>query len=275
MVLKQNMKILDIFKRKERVVERTVVKEVEKKQQDPTNLISPVYKEVYPKMNLDKILAEGVFSWSFMGLSAISDEVMVTPLRLYNKTGEEVFVHPVLDLLSSPNDLQSQEEFFYQMTMVLLAVGEAPLYTNGKNPTNMVLLNPIKLDIIFQEGETKGYTYQQTNGATVSIEEPEDLIFIKLPCVKQLTQLRGEGVLSYIMPTLDLDRFIEEYLNNFFYNDATPGAVLETDKTLTEAIINRMKKQINTLFRGVKNKHKLFIAEHGLKWREISSKISS
>lgn len=268
------MKILDLFKGKTKIIEKVITREVEKKEQEPTKFVAPYYKEIAPKMNLDKILDEGVKSWAYMGMAAIADEIMSLPLRLYRNETEEVEKDAILNLIERPNELQGKEEFLWQLVMCLLATGEAPILTSGKNPKSMILLNPNRLQFIFDNGEVKSYKYTQADGKVTDIENPEELVFIKLPSVRKLSPFRGEGVLSYILPTLDLDSFIEQYLNNFFYNDATPGAVLETDKELNQNIITRLKSQINSLFRGVNNKHKLFIAEKGLKWREISSKIS-
>ena len=268
------MKLLDLFKGKIKIVEKIVTKEVEKKEQEPLKFVAPIFKEIPPKMDLDKVLDEGVANWAYMAMAAIADEIMSLPLKLYKKNGEEIEKDAVLNLIEKPNELQGKEEFLWQMVMCLLGTGEAPILTSGKNPKQMILLNPNRLKFNFVDGVVQSYTYTQTKGEVTEIEDPADLIFIKLPSIKKLSPFRGEGVLSYVFPSLDLDSFIEKYLINFFYNDATPGAVLETDKELNSNIIKRLKNQVNSLFRGVNNKHKLFIAEKGLKWREISSKIS-
>ena len=267
------MKILDRLKNflPEREVVR--IKEVEIKSEEPTKVIAPVFKEIAPERNLSKLLKEGVFSWSFMAMNAISEEVMHNPIKLFNKTtGKEIEKHAVLHLIDKPNELQTTSQFLWQVMMMLMATGEAPILTSGKNPTNMALLNPNRLKMNFIDGKISNYQYTQSNGVVQPIENPEDLVFLKIPTLDN--PFRGDGVLKYIVKTLDLDDFIETYLVNFFYNDATPGAVLETDKELNQGIIDRLKQQFKVKYQGVKNAHKLAVLEKGLKWKETSSKIS-
>jgi len=247
-------------------------KEIELKKEDPVEAITPIYKEISPERNLEKLLEEGVFSWSFMAMNAIAEEIMSMPLRLFKKNGEEIKAHAILNLIDKPNELQTTTQFFWQIIMVYLATGEAPILTNGKNPTNMTLINPNKLKMNFSGGKIDYYEYTQSNGTIMRIENPEELVFLKIPTL--INPFRGQGRLKYILKTLDLDDFMEKYLVNFFFNDATPGAVLQTDKELNQGIVDRLKQQFKTKYTGVKNSHKLAILEKGLKWQETSSKIS-
>lgn len=239
-------------------------------------IISPIFKEVPPDNKSGKFLSEGFRSWAFIAINAIADEVSTNPINLFRRSGKdwvEIEEHQILSLIEKPNNFQTKEEFFWLTTVFLLAEGEAPIYVNSrKNPTQMVLLNPDKLTINFNEGGIiGGYTYRQTNGSNIKIDA-EQIVFIKIPSV--LTPFRGVGIMKHIAQTLDLDYFIEEYLRVFFYNDTAPSAVLETSQELTSSIINRLKVQFQSRHQGVKNAHRLAILEKGLVFKKISSDLN-
>jgi len=158
-------------------------------------------------------------------------------------------------------------------TLFLLAEGEAPWYLNSKkNPTEMVLLNPERLSIVFSDTDIIGsYKYRTTKGTEQNIDA-ENIVFLKLPSYN--TPFRGMGVLKYIAQTLDVDNFIEEYLRVFFYNDTTPGAVLQTEQVLNNDIVKRLQNQFREKFGGIKNKHKMAVLESGLKWQKTSANLN-
>lgn len=252
------------------------IKKIDKTIENIGNILSPVFREIPPDSKAGKFLLEGARSWAYIAMSAIADEISTIELNLYRGKGTEWTEIPnnqVLDLLEKPNQLQTREEFFWLLTIFLLAEGEAPILLDEvKNPTTMVILNPSNLKIEFDKDNLiGGYKYRRTNGTEQSIER-DLIIFFKLPNFK--SPFRGMGKLKYIAQTLDIDNYIEEYLRMFFFNDATPGSVLETEKELSKSIYERLKNQLKTKHQGYKKSHKNMILEGGLKWKEIGNKIN-
>lgn len=243
---------------------------------DIGSVIAPIFREIPPDSKQGKFLSEGLRSWAYIAITAIADEISTSPLNLFRKQKEDWLLieeHPALALLEKPNGFQTKEEFLWLTSVFLLAEGEAPWYLdNAKNPTQMVLLNPYNLTLLFDNNSIVGsYKYRQSNG--VQKEIPKDqIIFLKLPNID--TPFRGMGIMKYIAQTLDIDNFTEEYLKLFFYNDTTPGAVLQTDNELTDNIIKRLKTQFQNRHQGVKNSHRLAVLEKGLKYTKISSNIN-
>lgn len=240
------------------------------------SIIAPIFREIPPDTNAGKYLSEGMRSWAYIAMSAIADEVSTSDLEIYRKQGNdwiEVEENQALSVIEKPNQFQTKEELLWLTMMFLLAEGEAPwLLNNDKNPTEIVLLNPQRLKAIYSEDNLiSQYRYQQTNGKE-KIIEAGNIVFFKFPNYQ--TPFRGAGIMSYVTTTLDLDKFIEDYLKYFFYNDATPGAVLQTDQILSDPIIKRLRVQFENRHKGVKNSSKMAILEAGLKWQEISSKMN-
>lgn len=273
---KRTMRFLDEVKEYFFGNRETVSAVVVKENEEVGRIIAPVFREVPPNSKAGKFLTEGFRSWAFIAISSIADEISTTRLGLYRRSGdgwEDIPSHPALKLLSKPNSFQTQAEFFWLASIYWLSEGEAPIYLNSsKNPTEMVLLNPERLTVIFDaKSIVGGYNYRQSDGKLSRIPA-ENILMLKMPSLT--SPFRGAGVMRYVAQTLDIDNFIEEYLKLFFYNDTTPGAVLETEQELDKSNIERLKAQFANRHQGIKNSHKLSILEKGLKYKKISSNIN-
>lgn len=262
----------------EREAKQTPTPNIEKKStQELGELISPVFAEIPPAPKSGKYLEEGLRSWAFIAISAIADEISSIELSTFKRTKKDDWLedtnNQILNTLNYPNPIQTKEEMLWLTVVYLLAEGEAPLLLNdSKNPSQMVLINPNKLKIKFDKDQIiSGYVYQQSNGQMKDIDK-DLVLFLKIPSVH--TPFRGTGLMKYISQTLDIDNYIEEYLRMFFFNDATPGSVLETDKELSEVAYARLATLLKTKHRGVKKAHKNLILEGGLKWKDIGMKLS-
>lgn len=268
-------------------IEHEVFSEIQEKQkgslpktkatQELVELIAPVYAEIPPPAKSGKYLEEGLRSWAFIAISAIADEISSIELSTFKRTAKDDWVehtnNQILNVLNYPNSIQTKEEMLWLTTVYLLAEGEAPLLlNNSKNPSQMVLINPNKLKIKFDKDEiVSGYEYQQSNGQMKQIDK-DLVLFLKIPSIQ--SPFRGTGLMKYIAQTLDIDNYVEEYLRMFFFNDASPGSVLETEKELSETAYNRLSTLLKTKHKGVKKAHKNLILEGGLKWKDIGMKLS-
>lgn len=256
--------------------EKEVTHSSTKATEDIGDILAPVYEEIPPAPKAGLYLEEGLRSWAFIAISAIADEISAIEMSTFKRSKDdwvENTNNQILNSINYPNLIQTKQEMFWLLTVYLLAEGEAPLLlNNSKNPTQMVLLNPNKLKIKYDKTNViGGYTYHQSNGQTKPIDK-DLIIMVKLPNV--LTPMRGTGIMKYIAQTLDIDNYVEEYIRKFFYNDATPGSVLETDKELSKEAYERLQTHLKTKHRGVKKAHKNLILEGGLKWREVGNKLS-
>lgn len=246
------------------------------------DLIAPVFREIPPEPKIMEYVKEGTKSWAFIAISAICDELASNDYKLYRRQGKtlektnewvEIEEHPFLDLFEKPNPVQTKEEFLWLLGLFYLAGGEAPILLDSPtNPTTMFLLNPDRLKVIFDEKTIiKEYQYLKSNGQKEVL--PADVVLLpKLPSFN--SPFRGMSLLKYIAKTLDLDSYIEDYLNIFFFNSAMPTGVLETDKELNDTIVKRLIKQFESRHRGVKNSHKLAVLEKGLKFNNTSFKLN-
>lgn len=238
----------------------------EKAEDNIAPLVAPIYREIPPEGKAGRYIQEGTRSWAYVAMGAIADEIATTDGILFRKSGKDwlpIEEHPFITLLNRPNAFQTKEEFLWLTALYLLSEGEAPWYLNSKkNPTEMVLLNPERLRIVFSSETIIGSYKYRTQAGTETTIDAEQVVFLKLPSYN--TPFRGMGILRYISQTLDLDNYIEEYLRLFFFNDTTPGAILQTDGTLKKETIQRLKQQFREKHGGYKNSHKMAVLEQGL-----------
>ncbi len=271
------MKITETISKIQKMFSSSVSSEVATKQDNVGGILnSPVFQEIPPDSKAGQMLTEGVRSWSYIAMSAIADEISTNPLKLIRENNEgysDVFRHPAMQLLQKPNKFQTKEEFIWLLVIYWLAEGEAPIYFNKKNnPTEMILLNPDRLIIKYDEKDIiGGYRYKNSKGKEINLDA-DNVIMLKLPNFQ--TPFRGTGVIKYIANTLDVDKYIWEYVNLFFYNNTAPGGVLETEQRLTDIIIKRLVSQFRKRHQGIKNSHKLAVLEGGLKFKQTSSGIN-
>jgi len=258
---------------REKIIEKEIVREVPAKikADNPGRLIAPLWREIPPEFSTVNL--QQVASWTFIAVSAIADEVSTTELRLFDRKGNEVENHPALNLIKKPNSLQGKTEFFWIGMIYYLIEGELPLFLdNPKNPQTMLMLQPDRLTVNFdKEKIVSSYRYMRSDG-TFEIIPAEQIIFLKIPSF--LTPFRGKGISSYIVKTINLDRFLEDYANIFFYNSAVPSVTLETDEVLDDAVAKRLRAQFESRHKGVRNSHRAAILEQGLKLNKFGFNLS-
>lgn len=230
------------------------------------SLVAPVFKDI-PAHKQEIYIKQGTRSWAFMAMNAIAERVGMLGLEAYKimaNGDEEPTKNPVIELLKKPNNLQTKSQFIWQMLMFYQASGEAPiLLDKPKNPTELILLNPQKLEPIYDKNMGIGsYKYTRTDGVKVPIKE-ELIIFLNKPSLN--TPFRGEGMMKYVADTLDTDYYFEQYLKKFFWNDATPGFILSTDQKMSKEWVDKLMSQMNTKHKSWKKAFKALVLTGGLK----------
>jgi phage portal protein BeeE len=79
----------------------------------------------------------------------------------------------------------------------------------------------------------------------------------------------GVSPLTYAREAVGLALATEEYGARFFSNNARPGGVLETDKTLTPEAKKRLRESWESMNQGLANAHRVAVLEDGVKWAQL------
>ena len=218
---------------------------------------------------------ENYTNWCYAAIKSIADEVACIEWRLFriNKDGihEEIFDHPVLDLLNGVNEFQTGPEIKYVIATHLELVGNAYLLlqdakTVDDKPSAVFCLDPSKVKIDLDKTD---YPYK-IRGFYFEIEnrrwyyKPEQIVHIKYP--DPLNPYEGIGTVQAIAGWIDNDNAATRYNQKFFLNSATMDGVFETDFT-SEAEIGSLKLSWETNHQGIENAHKTGYLPKGVHWK--------
>jgi HK97 family phage portal protein len=233
----------------------------------------------------DKLL-QSFDGWVYANVSTLAEEVSKIEFELYTtgySKGELVFnpvtTHPILDLLDRWNPFTTTSEGIYTLEAQLELAGDTfLLLDNAVKPQNIFILQPDRIEIIPGSKDNgyqiKSYKYKYKDNAGKEIEviyPPELVIQLKNP--HPSNPLRGKSVVEAAAKSIDLDILVEEFLKNFFKNNATPGIVLSSDQRITKDDITRLEADLRRNTQGVKNAFKSLILGGGLKPTPIQSTL--
>lgn len=251
---------------------------LEEKQFDMLSEVNNIFGVPFSKTNQQEILGSLV-SWAYTNINAIAEAVSEVELKLYrykdNKV-EEIFEHDAIELLYRVNDYTTQQDHFYTWAFNRLACGESYWYLVGRKtdksiPTEIWSLQPrymkpIAGDLASNEF-IKEYWYE-VPGKKKVVYQPHEILFFKKP--NPYSTYRGYGVLEAAMSDVLIDKGANEYSKYAFENFARPDGVLQTESRLSDEVINRLKKDWDSKYKGARNTGKTAILEQGLKYQIIS-----
>ena len=217
--------------------------------------------------------------WVYSCINAISDSIADTQWKLYkyNAAGEveEVFEHPILDVLYKVNEFTTKFDHFWLTQATLELTGEAPWYlekdTKG-NILNMYILRPDRINILFDKDSLiSGYKYVIKKGGrseTITLASDE-VIFLKYP--NPDNPYRGLGTLQAVARTVDIENYAEKWNEKFFYNSARPDGLLTVKvKRLTDEQKKKLKSSIREYYQSVDNAHKLMVLSGDMDYKQFS-----
>lgn len=209
--------------------------------------------------------------WVYAVNSQIADDVSAVKLRLYQKKPdgelEEVFNHPVMDLIDDPNLAITSRQMWNLHAQYLNLTGESyilKLDQNGKPllKTNVLpsALLPLPshlvefkvgqnwTDSIVKMGETE---YPISAVLRDSTPDPENIY-------------KGVSVVRKASLTVDTDYEMKKWNNRLFHNGARPGVVLKSPVKLKDDSRERLKQQFDDGYAGSENSFKRLLLEEGM-----------
>lgn len=208
-------------------------------------------------------------SWVFAAVSRIAEAVSSSEWKLYRGPGtaNEVTTHPALTLWNSVNPFDTRQEFLETSQQTYELAGESwwVLVRNGRGvPVEMWAVRPDRMTPIKDRNDyIVGYLYQI--GSEKIFYDPLDVIFIRHP--NPLDPYRGLGPIASLI--LDLGSEVEaaNFNRAFFRNDATPGGIIEVDRTMSNSDFDKMVERWRTMHQGTNNAGRIGFLERA-KWVE-------
>lgn len=215
----------------------------------------------------------------YKAVKAICDNVPQAEMGLYEwETDEEIqgVNDPLLRLLSQPrisgkkqsgNDFVQELVGYYALNNEVFIRRVAGMGNDAGTralPGELWVLNPEKMKEVVNNvtGEVTGWRFANQSFTV------DEIIHIK--DFNPYNENRSLNPMEPLGNEMNLDYLASVFNMAFFQNDATPNAILSTEKTLSTEQRNRLKEWLEKRHQGASNKHKMEVLEGGLKLETIS-----
>lgn len=207
------------------------------------------------------------------GVNIISAAIGFLPLVLYRRIGqgrERAYTHPVYTLLHDrPNPYMDALVFRETLQAHLLTWGNgyAEIERNGAGgPKYLWPMAPNKVrPEVYDNGSKVQYIYTTPQNTTRTIQFENVLHFKGLG----FDGIKGYSVVGHARNSLAAAKAVEQYGARFFKNNATPPAILEHPKTLTDESEKHLRESWEKMHKGTENAGRIAILEEGMKLHQI------
>jgi HK97 family phage portal protein len=221
----------------------------------------------------------------FMIVNRLANSVSQVDWHLYRKRTDqrrrygpvednrvEVTSHLALDIWNKPNDFYTRQEFVESFQQHLDLTGEGWWVVGRGELANLPLelwcVRPDKMKPIPDaKNFLSGYEYRGPNGEQVPLGLDE-VVQLRMP--NPLDPYRGLGPVQAILTDLDSTRYTAEWNRNFFFNDATPGGVVEVVEHLSDPEFDELSLRWREQHQGVRNAHRVAVLDNNAKWKDVS-----
>jgi HK97 family phage portal protein len=220
--------------------------------------------------NYDMLYSQ-VKSWVFNAVSLRSEDVAKTTFRLYkesvknsNPVIEEIFSHPIIELMKAPNSYISWYELLY-MTVSNMDIQGNFYWLKERDKMNVLRqIRPIfpQYITIISDPYTYISSYIYKAGSTSFAIKREDIIHFKHPKAGDLYY--GQSILLAIADAININNMQLQYQLESF-NQPIPPVSLETEKDLGLQIARELQEEFREKYGGIKKISKIPVLDNGLK----------
>lgn len=174
--------------------------------------------------------------------------------KVLNTKGEteKLEVHPVLDLLYKPNDLQVKSEFMRIASINITLAGETfikIIRDEKQQVIGFINIRPDIVDVVLKDGELK---YIVNNGIGKHDEyDRTQIIHIKKPDPNN--PLRGSGNLTPVINRVSAEQKAVLLLDTLFANQGRPDGILWVPGAKTKESIDQAKSMWRNSFSDKEN----------------------
>jgi HK97 family phage portal protein len=216
---------------------------------------------------------EAFESFVYACASAISESVADVPLKLYYQKGDErkeIKNHIFFDLWQNVNPFMNNFELRELTEIHQLLTGNAYWYI-VKNaigiPQEIYIVPSQNMKIIPDaQGFVKGYVYTAEGGNEIAFN-PDEIIHFKYP--NPMNSFYGMSPVIAGAYEIDANKYMLQYENNFFKNDARPLGLLTSEQVINDPEADRMRARWESIYKGVDNAGKIAILGKGLEYKQI------
>ena len=206
----------------------------------------------------------------YRAINLIASAIGMLPIHLMRKLSdgdtEEATDHPLYRVLKSkPNAYQTALEFKSYMQTTALLDGNAYALVVRDFTGKVIALNPLRrgsVTPLLADDFTLTFRYSKAGGGE-AILKPQDIFHFR--SMISCDGVRGLALLDVATQALGIAVQAERAAGRLFANGMMAGGSLQTDKTLGDDAIARLRDSLDERFSGTDNAAKWMILEEGLK----------
>jgi HK97 family phage portal protein len=226
-------------------------------------------------------------------VSLVASAVARTHWTLYRKTSPDgrrryttadhgddqrvqVTRHAALDLWNRPIKFLTQRAFLQGTQQHMELTGEGywvfQRVPGFSTPLNMIYVRPDRMEAVPGDGFLAGWIYTDPNGQKVplQVEEvigPPSMVIAPDP----LNIMHGISPLQSVMTDIQAASYAMTWNRNFFYNDARPGGVIDTNApTMTDKQFKEFTSRWRESHKGISAAGAVAVLENGAKFTAVS-----
>lgn len=236
---------------------------------------------IYPRVNFSNLALIGYKRnvYVYRCVNLIANTLSGVPVRLFHKDGSEkdteVESHPALDLIRQPNEFQGQTDFIKNLIAYLQIAGntyvESVSPSKSSPPRELFLIRPDLMKIIAGDRVKPILGYEYSYNGLKHLFPFEDIFHGKLfnPLEDPIIGY-GQSPLEPALKSVTLVNESMDWNNSLLQNGACPSAILKMAGSLTDDQRKELQDEIEREWQGAENRGKVFIAEEGMDWQQVS-----
>ena len=198
----------------------------------------------------------------------LSESVSSLPISVYSKQSNgdklEDTKSPIYKLIKfKPNFYQNKVTFFEYIMLCILTEGNAYVQiirNNNGTPVELIPIDPEDVTIVVNDNEL---FFQTPRG----VLDSADVLHFKTMTSDGIT---GISPLAQCQSALKWTDSLEKFGETFFSNGAKPSSILQTDKSLSDSAMQRLKSSFNNNYAKLNNSNSTIVLEEGLTFKPIS-----
>ncbi len=235
----------------------------------------PLVADKYATVELGNFLAlYSSHPWVYVCAAAISSAAASVPFQIQQEGTEVEDADEHAPYLNAPNPHNTWFDLIEITFLHLELAGNAYWEIVREGPEGNVIgifpLRPDRMKIVPDKvAKIAAYNYNVGQGVFVNYK-PEEIVHIKYNDAKN--EYYGVPPVAAAKNDLTIDFNATAWNKKFFEQGAEPGAVLQTDKTLSDAAFERLRATWYKRHKGVDKSHEIAILEEGLKFTQVTSK---
>jgi HK97 family phage portal protein len=211
---------------------------------------------------------------AYQAINKIADAVASVKWTVW-RGEQELIEHPLLELLHSPNPMQSGPQYMRAKIGFLMIAGngyEEAVEANGQ-VRELYQLRPDRMKVVpGSNGFPKEYVYKVGGREVHFPVEPDFSSAVRhLRMFNPLDDWYGMSPIEAGAYAIDQHNLSMTWMQALLQNSARPsGALVVTgDKDLSDDQFNRLKAQMESEYQGAQNGGRPLLLEGGLDWRQM------